>query len=540
MSKSKSKSKIVPRKDKAIAAKMKKARKESKEKSKDSGGTSKGLLIFGIIIFIIGIILVYTVGIITPNVPYGELWLPSVVTAVIFLGIFVMYKGFTKDLGIDSKQTIKCFIIFGIFFMPILFSLIQFDPLLNQKYSVTNTTGTGCSDFKNILESDGYTTNTLLSSYNELQRLSDYHPINRTLLIILGPKQLFGIFEVFSLIDFINNGGKVFIACDIGTANQIAIAQTMLGIFDLGTSFSFIQLEDSYVCDETDGYNFDVPTSVGMIKVYSASCIQSTFGGGVAYLNAETPGDIWLDKNNNGEFDSDEEKKPYILAYDGGSFVYYSDVELFTNQHINAPGYSHESFARKIVDDLTGGDTNYLILFDQKHQVKNGLHPSFIFGLLLGNMNFFQFHWALVPLGIILIYKIANKYIPNYSKKKKKEIKKKMKIKYKAKKREKTGSTYVAKLNWYKRLGRYRDATNLLYKRLKRNLMKKLKMNSWDLDTVIDKIIEHHFEEEIFDENRLIKAFDKLEKLANKEKNISSEEEFLNVFLEMKWISFQI
>ncbi|MBD3230307.1 MAG: hypothetical protein GF329_19165 [Candidatus Lokiarchaeota archaeon] len=538
MPKSKSKSKIVPRKDKAISAKMKTKKGKPEKEAK---GTSIGLVIFGLIIFIIGIILVYTVGIIAPTLPYGELWLPTVVMAVIFLGIFVIYKSFTKNLDIDSKQTIKCFVIFGIFFMPLLFSLFQFDPLLNQSYSVTNTGGTGCSDFKNMLESDGYSTKTLLSSYNELQRISDYNPVNQTLLIVLGPKQLFGVFEVFSLIDFINNGGKLFIACDVGTANQIATAQPLLS-FGGGGSFDFIQLEDSYLCDETTGYDFDVPTSAGMIRVYSASCIESTFGGGGgAYLSAETPGDIWIDHNGNGEFDSaTEEKNQYSLAYNGGNFVYYSDVELFTNRHLDASGYSHKAFARAIVNDLTGGDTNYLIIFDQKHQVKNGLHPSFIFGFLLGNMNFFQFYWALIPLGIYMIYKIANKYIPNYAKKKKKEIKKKAKIKYKAKKREKTGSTYVAKLNWYKRLGRYRDAVNLLYNRLKRNLMKKLKLRSWDVDKVIDEILKHHFDEENFDEDRLINTFDQLEKLAHKEKNISSDEQFLNVFLEMKWISNQL
>ncbi|TFF86110.1 MAG: hypothetical protein EU551_02550 [Promethearchaeota archaeon] len=531
MSKSRTEAETVPRKEVA-----KRYKKDSNEKiKKKPKGSSNTLIILGFIIFLIGIITAFLI--------YGQMWFPFIATFIVLLGVYIIYKGFTRGMSKDGKQTIILFIIFGIFLAPILFSLIQFDPLLTQSYSVSNTTGTGCSDLKTMLETDGYSTNILISSYNELQRLPDYHPVNQTLLMILGPKQFFDLFEVVSLIDFISNGGKAFFACDIGTVNEILLMQPFLSIFGAGAGgLDLVSYENGYLCQEVNGYNFDVYTSAGKIRVYRASCISSMFlGSSPPYLDAETSPNVWVDFNNNGVFDSDSENKSsYSLAYDAGNIKYYSDVELFTNNHLNAPGYDHKQFIRAIINDLTGGDPNYLILFDEKHQIKNGLHPSYLLGFLLGNVNFFQFFWALVPVGIYMAYKIANKYIPNYAKKKKKELKKKLKTKYRAKKKEKSGSVYLAKLNWFKRLGRYRDAANLLYNRLKRNLMKKLKIQSWDLQKVINSISSSHFEEENFDESRLTKNFEKLEKLASRRANISSEAEFTEIFLEMNWISKQL
>jgi len=530
LSKTKSKSKkILP------TTQSNKSTPTSSGKSKSNKETSFPLVIIGFIIFITGIILSF--------IFYGEMWLPFIGMGVLFLGIYVIYKGFTRTptaTSKENKQVVILFVIFGMFFVPILFSLFQFDPLFSQPYSITNTSGTGCSEFRSMLESSGYQVETLLSSYNELQRISNYHPVNQTAVIVLGPKHFFGLFEVMSLIDFLKNGGRMFIACDLGTANEIALMQPILSFFG-GSTFAFIQLENSYMYEEGSGYNFDVVTDIGVIRIYRGSCIQSTFGGGTAYLNTVTSSNTWIDKNNNGVFDADtEEKKSYPLAYSADNVIYFSDVELFTNQHIDAPGYSHRAFASQIINDLTGGDPNFLILFDEIHQLKNGLHPSYLFGFLLGNINFFQFFWALIPVGIYLVYKVVNRYIPNYAKSKKKELLKELKTKYKAKKKEKVGSVYVTKLNWYKRLGRFRDAANLLYNRLKRTLIKKLKLNSWDLDAVIEGIIESHFEEEHFDEKRLVKAFDYFEKIAEKRINITSEEDFLNVFLEMNWVSEQL
>ncbi|MHA1753029.1 MAG: DUF4350 domain-containing protein [Candidatus Helarchaeota archaeon] len=509
---------------------------EGVQTKKEKKETSKPLVILGLIIFIAGIIAAF--------IFYGSMWYSFIAILIIFLGVYIVYKGLTKTPSPASKehrQIVILFIIFGIFFAPIFFSLIQMDQVLAQPYSTTNIYGTGCSNFRTMLQSQGYETKSLLSSYSELQRISNYHSINNTLLIILGPKKLIGLFEVVSLLDFLTKGGSIFIACDLGTANEIALFQPFAAIFG-GGGFSFIEFENGYLYKESSGYNFDVSTSVGVIRIYRGSCIQSSLGGGgTAYLNAVTPSDTWVDKNFNGVFDPDsEEKGSYSLAYKSSNIIYFSDVELFTNQHLDASGYSHRAFAMKIINDITHGNTNYLILFDESHQVKNGLHPSFLFGFILGNVNFFQFYWALVPVGIYLVYKIINKFIPNYAKKKKKELKKEMKIKHKAEKKEKIGSVYITKLNWYKRLGRYRDATILLYNRLKRTLVKKLKFNSWDLDNVIEAIINSHFEEENFDDKRLIKDFDELEKIANKQINVSSEEDFLNKFLEMKWISDQL
>jgi len=510
---------------------------EKKRSEKKKGSTTNwGLVIAGIIIFIIGIDISFTF--------WGQMFYPMFGFILNFIGVYIVYKGLThrhKDTPIDKdiKNSVLLFVAFWIFFLPVMFSFLQLDSITTQTYSVTNTSGTGCSEFREMLESQGYETKILLSSYNELQRSTKYHPTQSTLLVVLGPKKMFSIFEVASLIDFLKNGGKMFIACDFGTVNELAISAS-LGMALANFSISFVQYSKYYLCEQGSGYNFNVVTDVGIIRIYRGTCIQSV-AGGTAYLNTLTSSNTWLDKNNNGVYDSaTEEMKSYPLAVKSGNIIYFSDVELFTNQHIDAPGYSHRAFASYIINDLTGGDRNYLIVFDEAHQIKNAFNSSYIFGYLLSYINFFQFYWALLPIGIYLIYKVINRFIPNIKKEIKKDLKKRFKTIKKALKKQETGSVYFAKLIWFKRLGKYRDAANLLYNRLKRNLMRKLKLNSWDLDRVIDGIVDAHVEEENFDERRLIRTFEKLERLANKEDNITNEKDFLNVFLSMKWISEQL
>jgi hypothetical protein len=509
----------------------------------------RGKIWAGIILFILGFILTFVVF-------RGMGLLPFVGVLLILAGVYALYKGFTevdkvltpepvkgrakprmvyKEKKNLNKGAIFLIIIFIFFMLPIFLTIFQFGNVTTQPYSVYNGTDEGCSILRQDFESSGYETTAIISSYSELSKLPADYPMNHTILFIIGPKALFFPTELIQLSNFLAAGGIVIILQDDGTANeglfflgffQILNMQIIVNPFDL-------PFQDGYLCRGAGGSTaaaITVPISLAgstyNVQFWTASPLGGT-ASPFSFIDS-TSSDVWLDANKNLQQDPGETTGSfYVTAVSmTGNLILISDPDIFTNKIMQEPVYQNRAFASALINSLTGGDLTWRIMFDEAHQVKYGYSASFYFGLIVAMEDFVLLSWLFAPLGPYMAYKLVKRFIP--------EAEKPEKIPLSKVKRE-GESLYKKRLDWFKSRHRYDKAIVLLYRRLKRTLTQVLKMKGFDVNEAIDGILKSYPEGEV-DEKRLVKAFEMLEEV-EKEKRIAFEEDFLKIFLEMRWIA---
>ena len=89
-------------------------------------------------------------------------------------------------------------------------------------FSIYNTGWNGASEFKERFESQGANISTIVGSSNVLNRLNSTEMGgSRGALIILGPAVHYDFTEALAILMYAINGGRVLIADDFGTANDI-------------------------------------------------------------------------------------------------------------------------------------------------------------------------------------------------------------------------------------------------------------------------------------------------------------------------------
>ena len=508
----------------------------------------RGKIWAGIILLILGFILTFVVF-------RGMGLLPLVGVLFIFLGVYALYKGFTqvdkiltpvpvkgrakpqlvyKEKKNLNKGAIFLIIIFIFFMLPIFLTIFQFGNVTTQPYSVYNETDEGCSILRQDFESMGYETTGIISSYAELSKLPADYPMNHTVLFIIGPKALFFPTEMMQLSNFLAAGGIVVMLQDDGTANE---GLFFLGFFQVINGQIYVNpfdlpFQNGYLCRGAGG------SSAAAITV-SISLAGSTYDvqfwtasplGGTASpfsLIDYTSADVWLDANKNLQQDPGESTGSYAVTAVSatGNLILISDPDIFTNK-LMQPAYQNRAFAAALINSLTGGDQTWKVVFDEAHQVKYGYSASFYFGLIIAMEDFVLLSWFFAPFGPYMAFRLVKRFIP--------EAEKPEKIPLSKVKRE-GESLYRKRLDWFKLRHRYDKAIILLYRRLKRTLAQVLQMKGFDVDEVINGILKSYPEGEV-DEKRLVKAFETLEEV-EKGKIIAFEEEFLKIFLEMRWIA---
>ncbi len=516
----------------------------------------RGKIWAGIISIILGIIIVIMM--------YGMSFLPLLGALCILLGVYLMYKGFTdvdkiltpeikkvngkiktklvyKKKKTLNKGAIFLFVAFIFFSLPIFLSLFQIGNVATQPYSVFNEGDGGCSVFKNDLEANGYQTAAIISSYAEITKLPEDFPLNRTILFIIGPKSIFLPTGIIYLQQLLDAGGYCVILQDEGTANEGLL---FLGVFSMvnlafgGAAYANpmdLPFQDGYLCQGSGGPNAAAITmSISLggpsynVRFWTVAPIrgETTMFSPTAY----TPEDVWLDLNKNLQQDPGETTQsggyPIAAVSMSGNLFIISDPDILTNKLMLETAYDNRAFALALVNQITGGDTSWKIVFDEIHQVKMGYSSSFYFGLIVGIEDFLLLSWLFAPLGPYFAFKLTKKFIP--------EAEKPEKAKLSAIKREGV-SLYARRLDWFKRRHRYDKAISLLYRRLKRSLTKILQLKGFDVDAVIDKLLSLYSEGEI-DEKRLIEAFKTFEAV-EKGRRVYYKDEFLKIFLEMRWVS---
>lgn len=507
----------------------------------------RGKIWTGIILIILGFILTFVIF-------RGMSLLPFLGVIVIFIGVYALYKGFTevdkiltavprkgrakplmvyKEKKTLNKGVIFLLVIFIFFTMPIFLTIFQVGNVKDQPYSVFNSTDGGCSTFRGDIETMGFHTAAIISSYSELTKFPSDIPLNHTVLFIIGPKALFFPTELVELSQLLGSGGKVVMLQDDGTANE---ALFFLGFFQITTGHIYVNpfslpYQNGWLCRGAGGSSaaaITVPLTIAgssfNVQFWTASSISGNMSP-FSLVDYTSP-DVWLDKNENLVQDPGETVGSYAVTAVSGNLIIIGDPDILTNKLIQPPIYQNRAFAAALVNSITGGDRTWRIVFDEAHQVKQGYSASFYFGLIIAMEDFVLLSWLFTPLGPYLALKMVKRFIP--------EAEKPEKIPLSKVKRE-GESLYSKRLQWFKRQHRYDKAISLLYRRLKRTLAQVLQMKGFNIDETIDGILKGYPEGEV-DEKRLVKAFETFEEV-EKGRTIAFEEEFLKIFLEMRWIA---
>ncbi|NVM27428.1 MAG: hypothetical protein HWN65_01190 [Candidatus Helarchaeota archaeon] len=512
----------------------------------------RGKIWAGIIFIIIGIVILVAL--------WGQSFLPFIGIIFILLAVYLIYKGLTdvdkvlvplkitragktrtkmvyKPKKTLNKGVILLLVVFIFFALPIFLTLFQFGNVTDQPYSIFNEGDGGCSTFREDIETKGYETSAIISSYAELRKFPEDYPLNRTVLFLIGPKAIFFPTGLIAIQQLLDSGGRLVILQDMGTANEGLL---FLGLWEvIGSLFGGtvdmspldIPFQDGFLCEGAGGNESCAAFTATLNLMGSDRNVRfwtaSPLGASPSFTIIESaPGTVWLDLNKNFQQDPEDVSGSYglIAASGAGNIVVISDPDILTNKLMTEPAYDNQLFASDLVDAITGSDTTWKIVFDEAHQVKTGYSSAFYFGMIIAVEDFLLLSWFFAPLGPYLAFRITKKFIP--------KAEKPMKVKLSQVKRE-GESLYAKRLNWFKRRRRYEKALALLYRRLRRSLEKTLDLKGFDVDEAVIRILGNYPE---VDEKRLRKAFETFREV-EKGRRVIYEQEFLKIFLEMRWIS---
>jgi len=489
-----------------------------------------------------------------------------------------------KKIKVGSIYKQALFLIVFVFsFIPLLSPIID-RGLNNQNFSIYNSDPNsedywrGCSDFKLTLEDNGYDVYNIQSSLSATERL------NRSILLVLmGPNQMYNpVFEVPYFIDFFKGSNSILICHDYGSTSSLLWQIFFANLIDPNSKDKIpVTIFPEGVLRDNQSYaknpefpiiksfrSHPITSGINQVILSRASCALG--GPFVEYFGWNVLGTTsfysYVDMNNDSiykyeddnydmslitdaipDFPKSLSKMPLggypqtvFMAKDTGNVRIFvsSDASLFNNELINEPGYDNRKFGLNIVEWLTRGNKNWLVVFDEAHirpEYMRDLSSAGIYGFILQ----YVVHLSTNPITawiypLLAIYTLR-KYIPKKSKEeeKKKEAEQEKKEEM-AKFR--TSSFFAEKIGWYKEKHRYDSALKLLYRRLERKLNFHLEGVELTTKNVIDMVIAKESNITKNKVRRIARFMDRILAIKEGKRKITSEEEFEALFFEMEWV----
>lgn len=493
----------------------------------------------------------------------------------------------TRERMSRRKMTAGSIYKQALFLLILIFSFIPlFAPIIDQgkndqHFSVYNEEWNGSSDFKAILEENGYDTYNVQSSLSATQRLN-----KSTLLVILGTNQFYNpIYEVPYFIDFFSDGNAVLICHDHGSTSTLLWEIFAANMFDPNvqgkvpiTLFPDGTLRDNKSYDTNPSFPVietfaDHPITSGIDKVLLSKATCALGGPFVEFSGWDVLGYSsiygYVDKNGDERYDIDDDyvsidfianaigdsfpddmlKMPLggypqavFMAKDTGKARVFvsSDASMFNNELMNEPGYDNRQLGENVVKWLTrdGNKEDWIVVFDEAHirpETSRDVTSAGIFGFIIQ----YVVHLSTNPITawiypLLAIYTLR-KYLPKESEKEEKK-----KIKEQERKEEKerfrTSSFFAKKIEWYHEKSKYEKALVMLYRRLARKLNAQLGGRPITTKNVVKLVTAKEPNISRSRVRRISKFMDKM--LAIKEgkgksSKVKSEREFEDLFFEM-------
>ncbi|MHA1394220.1 MAG: hypothetical protein ACTSRZ_12000, partial [Promethearchaeota archaeon] len=447
-------------------------------------------------------------------------------------------KGRRNKLGFKEAMV---FIIFGFSLFPIFGHFIDHG-LNHRPNSVFNTSWSGNSEFKRLVESKGYETYSIQSS------LSAMLSLNRSIvMVIFGPTSVYNpLSEIPFFLDLLNrpNTTTSFLICDDHGSTKYLT--TEMAVISQATDkkipwiyFTEGILKDNASCltdsSNKKDNNFPIiqnlashPTTNGVNKVllsYATTIVDYEGlieGLGWTVLGRTSPLYSFVDRDLNGYFNGDKDYwgiddelnftlwgmeisieprielaagdtgLPVFAAYeiDSNNRIFVtSDASLFNNELIYE--YDNYKFASNIIDWLAGGASDVVFVFDESHNIPRGMREfssAAMFGLIQGYINWLSTNPFLSWLYPLYALRLLRKYVPKESAKKKKKKKKKEEELEEEELKFRTSSFFARKINWYRINKKYNQALTYLYRRIERRLHKLIGDAPLNTDNIIEMI----------------------------------------------------
>ena len=513
-----------------------------------------------------------------------------------FLGlrflIFIRNVTAQKTREVKSRKKIRAGSIYkqALFLIVFIFSFI---PLLapiidqgknDQNFSVYNDDWNGASDFKTLLEDEGYETYNIQSSLSTTDRVD-----KKIVLVLLGTNQYYNpMNEIPYFMKFFEDGNSLFIAHDHGSTENLLYEIYLANLLNKDikdkvplTIFPEGILRDNYSCLEKNGKKdptfpiietfSDHPISSGVNRVLLSQSSAALGGPFLEFSGWDVVGYSstysYVDKNDDGVYDYEDDnvdltgviedvadfpdeitKLPLGIypqavfmakeADDARIFV-SADASLFNNELINEDGYDNQQLALNIIEWLSHGDDDWIIVFDEAHirpEETRDLTSAGIFGFIIQ----YVVHLSTNPITawiypLLAVYTLR-KYLP---KQKDKEEKKKaeQEEKKEAQARFRTSSFFAQKIEWYKEKSKYDKALTLLYRRLERKLNSLLSGQKITTENVVDMITAKDPRITKHKVRRINKFMKTIISIKAGKRKIRNEQDFEDLFFEMEWVA---
>ncbi|MFX0060671.1 MAG: DUF4350 domain-containing protein [Candidatus Hermodarchaeota archaeon] len=170
---------------------------------------------------------------------------------------------------LTNRALILVIILFLLFTAPFAIALLTPRTYNFTPFSIYNESWDGASGFRQIFEEAGANVETIISSTNALNRLNETPP---DIFVILGPALHYDFSESLALLIYLLKGGRVLIADDFGTGNDIlSLVSTLLSAIGSMTEnmttnlFGFSQADWSQsLSNEGQNTSIAFPTPIGI------------------------------------------------------------------------------------------------------------------------------------------------------------------------------------------------------------------------------------------------------------------------------------
>ena len=493
-------------------------------------------------------------------------------------------KSRKKTGGSIYKQALLL-LIFFFSFVPLLAPIID-QGKNNQNFSVYNEDWNGSSDFKKLLEDDGYDVYNIQSSLSTTERIN-----KSVVLVILGSNQFYNpIYEIPYFMDFLEDGNSILLCHDHGSTSnllwEIYFANMMnpdveekipITIFPDGV------LRDHLSYDKRPDFPIITtfmshPITEGIKNIVLSQSSVAVGGPFVEFSGWDVLGyssySSFVDKNDDEKFDEDDDnidlsfiadaigddfpddllefplgvyEQAVFMAKetDDARIVVSADASLFNNELINEDGYDNQELALNMIEWLTHDEDkdDWIIAIDEAHirpETSRDMTSAGIFGFYIQ----YIVHLSTNPITawiypLLAIYTL-NKYLPKKNKKKEEEKKAKEEEKKEEKARFRTSSFFAKKIEWYREKARYGKALSLLYRRLERKLNAQLGGRKITTQNVINMVTAKDPKITKLKLRRITRFMNRILLIKRGKRKVRSEQEFEQLFFELEWVHSNI
>ncbi len=453
-------------------------------------------------------------------------------------------------------------ILFILSWVPVGFlvgaTVFNYNEPYNYDFSIYNTNWNGTSDFRILAEDLGHETNAIQTSMSVLYRFN-----GSAVLVILGPVRDFSFDAVLTIFDHLKAGGSVLIADDFGTGNSSFYWLNQLLNTWAPTTFpegveGFLSFTGGVLLD-LDSYTLSPKLPV--IKDFRPTVDGGALTQGVDELHLNWASTLsprcmlgysgiafttirsWCETNISDSNPVPDEgewagRLPIagaleIPAVEGaarsqGRLVAISDPSIFNNDMILKG--DNERFATNVIRWLTDGYEESAPLLFTENLLEIPLNSvEFFYGIFLSRALWMTTQPLLAPVYPIITAIGIKKYLPDM---KKPEVKSVSDVFLRK------GQTYFSeRLQYYRTEGNYARVVKMLYRKLRRDLMRKNMWSEYNATKVWNLM---QYKDSNLKESEFFETISRIEEISKKLGMKIKENELMELFFFMRNITSKL